>query len=127
MKFQLDENFDLRLTTELATAGHDVDSVRAEGISGADDDTVFQACRTSGRALITLDLDFSNPFRFPPENTKGIIVVRPPRPVLSVIRATLVSVLPQLKTLELKGTLWIVEPGRVRIYDPDPGEGHPDD
>jgi hypothetical protein len=69
--------------------------------------------------LITLDLDFSNPFRFPPKDTEGIIVVRPPRPILPVIRATLLSILPQLKTLPLKGTLWIVEPGRIRFHDPD--------
>jgi hypothetical protein len=68
--------------------------------------------------LVTLDLDFSNPFRFPPGDTEGILVVRPPRAVLSAIRATLASILPQLKTLTLAGTLWIVEPGRIRIYDP---------
>jgi hypothetical protein len=48
----------------------------------------------------------------------GIVVVRPPRPVLPVIRATLASVLEQLKTQPLKGRLWIVEPSRIRVYDP---------
>ena len=39
--------------------------------------------------LITLDMDFSNPFRFPPFQSEGIIVVRPPRPILPAIRAIL--------------------------------------
>ena len=47
-----------------------------------------------------------------------MIVLRPARPILPAIRATLVSVLPQLKTRPLKGMLWIVEPGRIRVYDP---------
>ena len=119
MKLKLDENFDLRLVPLLAAEGHDVDTVVGEHLSGSDDDRVFAACQSAGRVLITLDLDFSNPFRFPPADTEGIIVVRPSRPVLPAIRATLNSVLPRLKTQSLKGTLWIVEPGRIRVYDPN--------
>ena len=37
---------------------------------------------------------------------------------MGLIRATLVRVLPQFKTHPLKGMLWIVEPGRIRVYDP---------
>jgi len=118
MKIKLDENFDVRLAPVLAADGHDVDTVRSEGLAGSGDDTVYATCHANGRVLITLDLDFSNPFRFPPEDTEGIIVVRPPRPTLSVVQATLVGVLPQLKTNPLKGMLWIVEPGRIRVYDP---------
>ncbi len=118
MKIKLDENFDVRLVLVLAADGHDVDTVPSEGLAGSDDETVYAACHAHGRVLITLDLDFSNPFRFPPDHMEGIIVVRPPRPILSAIRATLVSVLPQLKTNPLKGMLWIVEPGRIRVYNP---------
>jgi hypothetical protein len=63
-------------------------------------------------------LDFSNPFRFPPDDTEEIIGIRLRRAVLPAIQATLASVLPQLNTQPIKGTLWIVEPGRIRVYDP---------
>ena len=118
MKIKLDENFDARLVPLLSADGHDVDTVRSEGLSGKDDEAIYAASRTNGRVLITLDLDFSNPFHFPPDETEGIIVFRVQRPVLPVIQATLVSVLPQLKTQPLKGMLWIIEPGRIRVYDP---------
>ena len=118
MRFKLDENFDPRLAPLVAEGAHETDTVRGEGMSGADDDSVYAACRESGRVLVTLDLDFSNPFRFPPAPTEGIIVVRPPRPVLPLIRATLASTLPELKARQLRGKLWIVEPGRIRVYDP---------
>jgi hypothetical protein len=102
----------------LAEGGHDADTVRAENLSGSADEIIYQTCVSAGRTLITLDIDFANPFRFPPEPTEGIVVVRPPRHVLPAIRATLVSVLGELKSRPLKGSLWIVEPGRIRIYNP---------
>jgi predicted nuclease of predicted toxin-antitoxin system len=123
MRFKLDENLDPRLAPVVAEGGHEVDTVLDEGLSGKDDDAVYQACLASGRILVTLDLDFSNPFRFPPAPAEGIIVVRPPRPVLSMIRAVLTGGLPRIKEGFRKGQLWIVEPERVRIYDPsDPTE-----
>ncbi|WP_165225182.1 DUF5615 family PIN-like protein [Aquisphaera insulae] len=121
MKIKLDENFDIRIVPLLIAEGFDVDTVRDEGLAGSDDETVYETCRAAGRVLMTLDLDFANPLRFPPEHTEGVIVVRPPRPLLPAIRATLLSVLPQLRTQLLKGALWIVEPGRIRIHDPHAG------
>ena len=119
VKIKFDENFDRRLEPLLAAEGHDVDSVLAEGLGGAKDDVIYETCKALGRTLVTLDLDFSNPLRFPPSDTEGIIVVRPPRPLLKAIRVTLMSVLPELKSLPIKGKLWIVEPGRIRVHDPD--------
>jgi predicted nuclease of predicted toxin-antitoxin system len=121
MRIKLDENFDVRLVPLVAADGHDVDTVRAEGLSGKPDQTIYETCRKDGRVVMTLDLDFSNPLRFPPAATEGIVVLRVPRPLLPVIRATLQSVLPMLKTQPLKGKLWIVEPGRIRVYDPTDG------
>jgi predicted nuclease of predicted toxin-antitoxin system len=123
MRLKLDENFGRRLASLLQTDGHDVETVPGEGLSGSRDTTVYAACQTEGRTLVTLDLDFSNPFRFPPEDTEGILVIRPRRATLSAIEATLVSVMPQLKSRSLKGLLWVVEPGRIRVYDPH-DEGH---
>jgi predicted nuclease of predicted toxin-antitoxin system len=118
VKFKLDENFDARLALLFARGGHEADTVRAEGLAGSADEVVYHACRRTDRTLVTLDLDFANPFRFPPEPTAGILVIRPPRPVLPAIRATLLSVLGDLVSRPLAGKLWIVEPGRVRVYDP---------
>jgi predicted nuclease of predicted toxin-antitoxin system len=125
MRIKLDENMDVRLVPLLAAAGHDVDIARSEGLSGSDDDIIFQACLTTGRVLMTLDLDFANPFRFPPEPSEGVIVIRPPRPILSAVRSTLVSIMPRLETTSVKGSLWIVEPGRIRTYAPGDQPGTP--
>jgi predicted nuclease of predicted toxin-antitoxin system len=102
----------------LTQAGHDVDTVREERLSGSSDEAIYDTCRRTGRTLMTLDLDFASPFRFPPQGTEGIVVIRPPRPVLPAIKATLESVLSELTSRPLTGVLWIVEPGRIRVYDP---------
>jgi hypothetical protein len=127
VKIKLDEDFDARLVPLLAEGGHDVETVPAERLSGSPDETIYDVCRAEGRTRITLDMDFANPFRFPPEPTEGIIVVRPPRPVLPAIRATLLSVLGELRSRPLTGVLWIVEPGRIRAYDPPREAGRPPD
>lgn len=118
MTFKLDQNLDLGTVALLGRAGHDVVTVRAEGIEGADDEDRFRVSVSEGRALITLDKDFLDTVRFPPRDTPGRIVLRPPKPLISLIRA-LASRLPALLERHvLSGSLWVLSPGRFRIYRP---------
>ena len=119
MKFKLDENIDVRLAPLMAEAGHDADTVLDERLVGADDETIYQSCREIGSVLITLDLDFSNPQRFPPQDTPGIIVLRPQRPTIMIVRELILALRPALDSLPLSGRLWIAEPGRIRLYEPE--------
>jgi len=119
VKFKPDEHLDWRLAAVVSTGEDEADTVKDEGLSGIEDEALYKACVSDGRVLITLDLDFANPLRFPPEPTAGVIVLRPQRPVIALIEATLRAALPALKSSDLRGALWIVEPGRIRVYDPD--------
>ena len=76
MKFKLDENFDVRLAASMHEKGLDGDTVLSEALSGASDEGIFNACKKTDRVLITLDLDFANPFRFPPKSAPGNLVLR---------------------------------------------------
>ena len=75
---ELHENFDVRLVSELLNEGFDADSVIAEGLAGSPDETIYETCKAVSRTLVTLDLDFSSPLRFPPEHSEGIVVVASP-------------------------------------------------
>ena len=116
---RLDENLDGRLAAPLLSAGHDVATVPAQLLSGRPDETIYAVCLAEQRILVTLDLDFSNPLRFPVTGTPGIIVLCPPRPLLRLI-ASLVAELPALLRREQPaGKLWILQPQRLRVFTPE--------
>src|SRR4051794_37102482 len=79
MQIKLDENLGERGRQLFTAAGHDVATVAEEGLNGAADPDVLAACRSEGRCLVTLDLDFANPFAFPPESHAGVAVIRLPK------------------------------------------------
>jgi predicted nuclease of predicted toxin-antitoxin system len=122
MRLKLDENLGPSVVSLLTSVGHDVSTVPEERLSGATDEVVQRAAFAEGRALVTLDLDFSNPLRFPTAGTPGIVVVRAPRPQFALIIATLKSALPLISEENLRGRLWIVEPGRIREYAASDGD-----
>lgn len=67
--------------------------------------------------MVTLDLDFSNVLRFPPEPTAGIVVLRPSgRPTLAALNALAGQMVRALAMESGTGRLWVVEPGRVRVH-----------
>ena len=59
MKFKLDENLPASAGAILASAGHDVDTVPGEGLTGAPDPDVVSAATGAGRILVSLDVGLS--------------------------------------------------------------------
>ena len=87
MKVKLDENLGNRAAALFGDFGHQVMTVSEQDLQGTNDDDLIDACRAEERVLVTLDLDFSNVLRFPPERYAGIGVLRLPHPVkLETIR-----------------------------------------
>ncbi|HET6284847.1 MAG TPA: DUF5615 family PIN-like protein [Polyangia bacterium] len=120
MKFKLDENLGRRGAAVLAAAGHDVATVAGQGMTSAADATLIEHCRAENRCLVTMDLDFSNPLRFPPAKFSGIVVLRPPsRPRIAELESLVRTLAEALTRSTIDGKLWIVEIGRIREYSPD--------
>lgn len=80
MTIKLDENLPERLVGALTGLGHDVDTVRAEHLSGRDDGDVWSAAQAAGRFLITQDLDFSDVRRYAPGTHLGLLFDAPRPP-----------------------------------------------
>ncbi|MBI1774311.1 MAG: DUF5615 family PIN-like protein [Proteobacteria bacterium] len=117
MKLKLDENIGRRGLELLITAGHDVATVRHQGLQGVSDKTLFEVCAGEGRALVTLDHDFGQVLRFPPAKSAGVAILElGPRVTTEALLDRLRSLLAILETRPLAGALWIIEPGRIRIH-----------
>lgn len=123
MKFKLDENLGTRTTQIFLHAGHAVETVRQESLQGASDTDLYAVCCAEQRCLITLDLDFSNVTRFPPEKSGGIVVIRAPRnPSLALLEELVRQFLKAAEQLTAEKRLWIVETGRIRVHQSEEDE-----
>jgi len=121
MKIKLDECVDVRLAQVLKRAGYEVLTVREQNMLGVSDEDLYEHCIARDCVLVTLDRDFSNVLRYPPDPTPGIVVLRGPNdlfPTMRVLMKTFVQALTKTQ-YRLKGRLWVVEPGRMRIHEPE--------
>ena len=117
MKLKLDENLGSRCRQLFQAAGHDTTSVSSQGVCGSSDSELIELCRREERALVTLDLDFANPLVFRPSEYHGVAVLRPSRPIFISHLEDLCCTFRDAITREsLTGKLWVVEYGRIRIY-----------
>ena len=117
MTFKLHENLGLHGRAILLAAGHDVSTVAEQGIQRCPDHELIEHCREEGRCIVTLDLDFSNPLVFLPSRYAGIAVLRlPSRPSHADLASLVRTLASALGHEQIVGKLWIVEPGRIRIY-----------
>ncbi|MEA3442924.1 MAG: DUF5615 family PIN-like protein [Chloroflexota bacterium] len=117
MRIKLDENLDVRLASILKQAGHDTNTVHEQGLRGTEDEGLYQDCKVERRILVSLDLDFSNIIRFPPEGTPGVVVLRGPNQLFPTMRILVDTLIDALNKELPAGRLWIVEPGRLRIHE----------
>ena len=118
MRFKLDENIGDTGRGLLTHAGHDVSTVALQSMNGASDVALYNVCCVENRILITLDRDFGEVLRFPPENIAGIVVLDcRGRLSPTSIQARLKEFLTLLASQRIDRQLWIVEPGRVRIHE----------
>ncbi len=117
MRLKLDENIDERLVVLLRDAGHDASTVREQDLRGTVDPDLYNHIVSDGRVLVTLDLDFSNVLRYPPEPTPGLVVLRGPDDLFPTVRILVQTLINALAIDSPAGKLWIVEPSRIRIHE----------
>jgi predicted nuclease of predicted toxin-antitoxin system len=115
MKFKTDENLPVEAAEDLRQACHVAVTVADQQLAGEPDIRVADACRAEGRAVVTLDLDFSDIRVYPPSDYAGIIVLRPSVQTITNIRRLVGQVIALLPAEPLAGHLWIVDEGQILI------------
>jgi len=117
LKFKLDENLGKAVKKFFSDSGHDVKSVFDENIQGSSDELIFQICQEEKRCLVTLDLDFANIIRFPPDKSSGIVVLKPSGEIrFNILKMLTQNCLDFLSGNKAEGNLMIVEETRIRIH-----------
>jgi predicted nuclease of predicted toxin-antitoxin system len=120
MRIKLDENLSKEAAEIFRQAGYDTESVFSQGMAGSPDRKIISVCQFEKRCLVTLDLDFANPFLFPPDQYSGIAVFRlPPRPSYSDLIVLCQTLLVALGKKDINGKLWIIQKNRIREYQPE--------
>jgi predicted nuclease of predicted toxin-antitoxin system len=118
VRIKLDENLPRRLVRFLNDLGHDTDTVFDERLAGQDDDAVWRAAQTTGRFLITQDLDFSDVRMYQPGTHHGLLLVRLAQPSRESLLER-VSALFRTEDVESwKGCVVTATPHKVRVKRP---------
>ena len=98
--------------------GHDALTIIDQEMVGELDHKVASVCKAEQRALITLDLDFSDIRTYPPGQYPGLLILRPRHQSKADVIALLLKLIPQLDGPEqLDGNLWIVQENGIRIRE----------
>lgn len=115
MKFKLDENLPAELKDDLIGINQDADTVHDEGLTGALDPHLIEACRQEQRVLLTMDKGIADVRVYPPEVYAGIVLFRPKsqgrQAMLDFIRPRL----PLFLAIDLTGHLIVVSDTGIRI------------
>lgn len=123
MKLKLDENLGARGYEILSRADHDVSTVANQSLGQAEDKELIEICRREQRGLVSLDLDFANPLVFKPSTYSGLAVLRLPRnPAYEDLLNAVRTLAAGLEKEPLSGRLWIVEAGRIRVFQEQESE-----
>lgn len=115
MRFKVDENLHPDAAELLRQNGHDAFTIFEQSLRGRADAAIAAVCRNERRALVTLDLDFSDVRAYPPADYAGIVVLRLVDQSRPAVQRVLQRVVPLFATEPLVGHLWIVEEAQVRI------------
>jgi predicted nuclease of predicted toxin-antitoxin system len=127
VRCKTDENVHPAVVELLRARGHDTVTVWDQGMQGRPDADLAATCRREARALITLDLHFSNILVYRPEDHAGLVVFRVADQSRAALLEVLERALPALEHESLVGRLWIVDERRVRVRGSDTTGVPPED
>jgi predicted nuclease of predicted toxin-antitoxin system len=115
LKFVIDEDQPRSTAKTLREAGHEVYDIRDHGLRGKDDNAILAFATQQKAILITGDLGFGNQLKYPVGSHEGIVVAHFPNEIsTSELNAQIIAAIMFLTEADLKHSLTIIEPGRIR-------------
>lgn len=120
MKIKLDENLSGYLKPILMCEGHEVSTVKDEGLLGKCDTEVAFAAREESRVLFTLDLEFADLRKFPPGSHSGVVLFRPRSMGPRSVNEFILRFVKDSDLSAFSGCVVVVDPERIRVRSPHP-------
>ncbi len=118
MRFKIDENLPIEVADLLRANRHDAMTIFDQHMIGELDPRVASVCKSEERAIISLDLDFSDIRTYPPSEYPGIVILRPRTQSKPDVLELIDKLIPLLDGSEkLIGNLWIVQQNGIRIRE----------
>jgi predicted nuclease of predicted toxin-antitoxin system len=115
MRFKLDENLPIELLTDLRAAGHDAETIPAEGLTGSVDPLVMHRVQSESMVLLTMDKGIANTQAYPPKRYAGIVLFRPHSSGRGTVLTFIRRHLPAILQAELSGHLLVISERGMRI------------
>jgi predicted nuclease of predicted toxin-antitoxin system len=116
LKLKLDEHLGRRLQGLLRAEGHDVLTVRDQGLGGFADDDLFPIVSGEGRVLITLDRAFGDHRVICPAPDSGVILLRAQTKATVDVNELALRVLRTLPAEQILGSIVIADRNKVRVF-----------
>ena len=115
MNFLIDADLPRSTATTLAAGGHDALHVSDVGLGAGADRAIFNHAQQTEAVLVTRDLDFTDPLKFPESSHCGLMIVRiretlPP----SFANRAILEVAVELDDEQFPNAVIIVEENRFR-------------
>ena len=115
-RFLIDEDMPRSTTKLLEDKGFDVLDVRDCGLRGKSDEEIFRFAQEEKAVILTGDMGFGNLLRFPIGSHSGIVIAHFPNEIsTSELNRQLDLDFDNLDEADFRGSLIILEPGRIRI------------
>jgi predicted nuclease of predicted toxin-antitoxin system len=118
VRIKLDENLPDSVIDVLAGVGHDVDTVRDEGLRGAKDPAVLAGATAHDRLLVTLDRGLGDIRTYPPGTHAGVLVVRLDHQSPRAIRHAAERIASEVEFDDLQGCIAVWRDGELRVRRP---------
>jgi predicted nuclease of predicted toxin-antitoxin system len=120
VRIELDENLPDSVIDGLAGVGHDVDTVRDEGLRGAKDPAVLAGATAHDRLLVTLDRGLGDIRAYPPGTHSGVLVIRLDLQSPRAIRHAAERIASEVEFDDLRGCIAVWRDGELRVRRPHP-------
>ncbi len=115
MRVKVDEDLPRSLAALLQQRGHDVATVRDQGLSGCTDDALWPVVQSEERFLVTADKGFADARTHAPGTHPGVLLLRPDEDGVPAVVALLTAVLKETDLSALARSIAVASPRGLRI------------